>query len=114
MRLLAAILGLVLLFATLWDAFETIILPRRVTRAYRIVRVFYQFTWKIWSGIGRTVSLEKIARDAPELLRAALAADAVRRVGRAADVHLRVAAMVGGIGNYAIRARRRRSAPICT
>lgn len=48
MKILAGILGLVLLFATLWDAFETIILPRRVTRAFRLVRVFYQVTWKLW------------------------------------------------------------------
>ncbi|MBZ5641458.1 MAG: potassium channel family protein [Acidobacteriia bacterium] len=59
MRLLTAILGLLLLFATLWDAFETIILPRRVTRSYRIVRVFYQFTWKIWAGISKLFRSKK-------------------------------------------------------
>jgi hypothetical protein len=59
MKLLAGILGLVLLLATLWDAFETIILPRRVTRSFRIVRVFYQVTWKFWTGAGRMFHSKK-------------------------------------------------------
>ena len=43
MKFFVGIVGLVLLFATLWDAFETIILPRRVTRPVSVmVRVFYQ------------------------------------------------------------------------
>src|SRR5690348_5963803 len=34
------------IFATvLWDAFEPIILPRRVTRRFRLARAFYEFTW---------------------------------------------------------------------
>ena len=53
MKLFVGILGLMLLFATLWDAFETIILPRRVTRSFRIVRVFYEVTWKLWRGAGK-------------------------------------------------------------
>ncbi len=48
-----------LLFATLWDAFETIILPRRVTRSFRIVRVFYQLTWKIWAGASKMFRSKK-------------------------------------------------------
>jgi len=59
MKLLVGILGLLLLFATLWDAFETIILPRRVTRPFRIVRVFYQFTWKFWAGAGKMFRSKK-------------------------------------------------------
>jgi ion channel len=51
MKLFLGILGLLLLFVTLWDAFETIILPRRVTRPFRLVRLFYRITWTIWSSI---------------------------------------------------------------
>jgi ion channel len=37
------------IFATvLWDAFESIILPRRVTRRFRLARAFYKFTWNTW------------------------------------------------------------------
>ena len=59
MKILAGILGLVLLVATLWDAFEPIILPRRVTRAFRLVRVFYQVTWKLWGGASRLFHSKK-------------------------------------------------------
>ncbi len=60
MNLFLGILGLVLLFATLWDAFETIILPRRVTRSLRFVRLFYRVTWTIWSGIARRIRDTKL------------------------------------------------------
>ncbi len=42
---LAAIVGVAVIVAVLWDAFETVVLPRRVTRKVRITRLFYQFTW---------------------------------------------------------------------
>jgi len=32
----------------LWDAFETIILPRRVSRRFRLTRLFYRSTWSPW------------------------------------------------------------------
>jgi len=51
---------LVLLFATLWDAFETIILPRRVTRSLRFVRLFYRVTWTIWLSIARRIRGTKL------------------------------------------------------
>src|SRR6266849_4858691 len=60
MNLFLGIVGLALLFATLWDAFETIILPRRVTRSLRFVRLFYRVTWTIWSGIARRIRDTKL------------------------------------------------------
>src|SRR6202051_4327106 len=54
MKLLIAIAGLFILLATLWEAFETIILPRRVTRPVRLVRIFYRVTWKFWALINRS------------------------------------------------------------
>lgn len=60
MRLLAAIAGLALLFVILWDAFETIILPRRVTRQFRITRAFYLVTWKVWASVARRRHLGRI------------------------------------------------------
>jgi hypothetical protein len=32
----------------LWDGFETMVLPRRVTRPYRFARLFYQNAWSFW------------------------------------------------------------------
>ncbi len=40
--------GALLLSAVLWDAFETIILPRRITRRFRLARFFYRVTWGPW------------------------------------------------------------------
>ncbi|MHB8484433.1 MAG: potassium channel family protein [Candidatus Acidiferrales bacterium] len=53
MALAATIIGLAVLVVILWDVFETIILPRRVTRRFRIVRLFYRYTWIPWSRVAR-------------------------------------------------------------
>ncbi len=45
MHIAAAIAGLLIIALILWEAFETIILPRRVQRRWRITRFFYQLTW---------------------------------------------------------------------
>jgi hypothetical protein len=63
MKLLIAIAGLFILLATLWEAFETIILPRRVTRPIRLVRMFYRVTWKFWAAVNRWIRSKKV-RDA--------------------------------------------------
>jgi hypothetical protein len=63
MKLLIAIAGLFILIATLWEAFETIILPRRVTRPFRLVRIFYRITWKFWAAVNRWIRSKKV-RDA--------------------------------------------------
>jgi len=55
MQLAATIIGLIVLVVILWDVFETIILPRRVTRRFRIVRMFYRYTWIPWSGVARAI-----------------------------------------------------------
>ena len=60
MKLLIAIAGLFILFATLWEAFETIILPRRVTRPIRLVRMFYRVTWKFWAAVNRLIRSKKL------------------------------------------------------
>jgi hypothetical protein len=44
----AAISGIVLILLVLWEGFETIILPRRVTRRFRLTRFFYRSSWRPW------------------------------------------------------------------
>ena len=39
------IVGIVVFYIVAWDAFEAIILPRRVTRKIRLARFYYEFTW---------------------------------------------------------------------
>jgi hypothetical protein len=46
-------LGVVLLAVILWDAFETIILPRRVTRRFRLTGAFYRYTSAPWLLVAR-------------------------------------------------------------
>jgi hypothetical protein len=48
-RVLALILGTLIALTILWDGFETIIFPRRVTRKFRFTRLFYRYTWLLWS-----------------------------------------------------------------
>src|SRR2546422_2924043 len=55
MRLPAGIGGALLLAVVLWDAFETIILPRRVNRRLRLTRAFYRATWTPWAASARLV-----------------------------------------------------------
>ena len=53
MRSIAAIAGIFLIGVILWDGFETIILPRRVTRRVRLTRLFYRCTWIPWSAVAK-------------------------------------------------------------
>src|SRR5229473_887289 len=56
MRLIGAIFGLILILVILRDTFETIILPRRVTRRIKLTNVFYSSIWVPWSMFVRHIS----------------------------------------------------------
>lgn len=45
------LLGVVTFAIVLWDAFEAIILPRRVTRKFRLTRYYYRLTWTLWKTV---------------------------------------------------------------
>ena len=55
MHLWAAILGIGLIFIILMDAFETVVLPRRIKRQFRIASWFYKNTWGFWIRVGRHI-----------------------------------------------------------
>ncbi len=59
MTIFAAILGVVLLIVVLSDTFETIILPRSVTRKLRLTKLFYQAFWRFWSALARGVRSDR-------------------------------------------------------
>jgi hypothetical protein len=42
----AFLAGIAIFLIVVWDAFESIILPRRVTRKFRLTRLFYKVTWQ--------------------------------------------------------------------
>jgi hypothetical protein len=48
-HLLTLLLSIFVLATVLWDAFETVVLPRTVSRRLRLARVYFGFTWKQWS-----------------------------------------------------------------
>ncbi len=54
----AVALGLYLLLVIVWEGFETIVLPRTVTRGLRTTRLFYRMTWSIASWTARRVCSE--------------------------------------------------------
>lgn len=53
------IAGMVVLLLVLHDAFEVMLLPRRVKSRLRIVRLFFRFTWLVWSGIARRIDSDE-------------------------------------------------------
>src|ERR1700732_8216 len=60
---LALVGGLALAIVILIDAFEAIILPRRVTRKIRLARLFYRTTWAFWKAVVNKLPSRK-AREA--------------------------------------------------
>ncbi len=45
----AALVGLVMVALVLWDAFQSILLPRTVTAGFRLTRLFYRVNWTPWA-----------------------------------------------------------------
>jgi hypothetical protein len=58
MEILLAIFGGALILVVLGDAFETIVLPRRVIRRIRLARLFFRYTWLPFSAWLRWISSE--------------------------------------------------------
>lgn len=52
-QVVVGIAGILLITLTLWETFETIILPRRVNRPLRFTRIFYRTTWHVWRTVAR-------------------------------------------------------------
>src|SRR5262249_42903100 len=54
---LIAAAGALCIIVIIWDAFEAIVLPRRVTRRLRPTRMFYPVAWRVWSAVARSMRL---------------------------------------------------------
>src|SRR6185436_2901427 len=59
MAALFGIFGALMITGILWDVFETIVLPRRVTRRIRPTRLFYRFTWAPWRAVAAAIKNKK-------------------------------------------------------
>jgi hypothetical protein len=51
MQFLSGLIGLVVIVTVLVDGFEAMLLPRRVTRPYRLARAYYRLAWGLWRAI---------------------------------------------------------------
>jgi Ion channel len=54
-----SIIGIITILAVLWDGFETMVLPRRVTSRFRFARFFYRSTWRLWSLLLNAIPSDK-------------------------------------------------------
>jgi hypothetical protein len=63
MSILYGALGVALILIVLGDAFETVVLPRQVTRRISLARLFYQWTWLFWSTVVRSIFSRKRQED---------------------------------------------------
>jgi voltage-gated potassium channel Kch len=55
MTVLCALLGTILVLVLLDEVFESLVLPRRVTRSFRISNVYYRFAWHAWKTLAALV-----------------------------------------------------------
>jgi hypothetical protein len=55
MKAFAGVLGLVLVVVVMLDAFETVVLPRRVGRRFRITRLVYGTSWRPYRALARRI-----------------------------------------------------------
>jgi Ion channel len=51
----AAVFGVIIIWVVLLDAFETVVLPRRVTRHFKLTAWFYRQTWIPWRNVARHI-----------------------------------------------------------
>jgi Ion channel len=58
--ILRAVAGLLIIATVLWEAFESIILPRRVSRRWRITVAFYRGTWVPWRALAHWIARKRM------------------------------------------------------
>ncbi len=63
MHVLAALLALALIMVLLWDAFETILLPRRPLVGIRLSRFVLRTMWRGWAAVGQRIQTRNRRED---------------------------------------------------
>ena len=56
--------GAAIVLIVMWDAFEVIVLPRRVTRRFRLSRFFYRTFWRMWRFVTLRLPSKKVRESA--------------------------------------------------
>jgi hypothetical protein len=54
-HIVGAVFGMAIIWVVLLDAFETVVLPRRVLRNFKLTAYFYRRTWIPWRGMARRI-----------------------------------------------------------
>jgi hypothetical protein len=57
LHILAAVVAVLLIAGALWDVFETVVLPRRIPRRFRLTRIYFRSTWMAWSSLATRIRL---------------------------------------------------------
>ena len=57
--ILETIAGVLLIVGILWEAFETVVLPRRVVRRFRFTVLIYRSSWTLWRAVARLCPTRK-------------------------------------------------------
>src|SRR5579859_7464475 len=60
MQTLAIVFGLGFILFILVEAFEALVLPRRVLRPFRFTRFYYQVSWRTWTSTARLFRAEPV------------------------------------------------------
>ncbi len=55
-RVLELVTGVVLIAATTYDVFKSVVLPRPAINKFILVRQLFFFTWRIWRWVGDRMS----------------------------------------------------------
>jgi hypothetical protein len=50
-NIVAILLGIALVLFVFLEAFEALVLPRRVLRSFRFTRIYYRLSWRVWSAV---------------------------------------------------------------
>ncbi len=53
------VIGLALLGVVFHDVFEVMLLPRRVQRKFRLVRIFFNYSWGLWARLAKRIRSDK-------------------------------------------------------
>src|SRR5262245_34237956 len=59
MTWIGAFVSLVLIIGVFVDAFEVMVLPRRVRHRYRLVRILYRSMWAAWQSMAQLLPVGK-------------------------------------------------------
>ena len=92
------VFSVIVILLVLHDAFETMLLPRRISRQFRFARFFFQSSWKLWAAAARRIQSAQEAQYVPQSVWAAVVLDSHEPVGLRPDRRFRLLALGAGHG----------------